>query len=852
MRRIAVVSLCGSLAIGTATCTDGDVAGPDVTEKIPSPGLSGVIAFVSDRDGNPEIYTANADGSNVVRLTNDPAIDSDPVWSPDGKRIAFVSTRAAPQGASDVYVMNADGSNVVRRTTVGRSWSPAWSPNGRRIAFVAERNPASNSQIVYVMNVDANWQDPVRIGFSGSRNAITEGEPAWSPDGGKIAFRSSGDYTAGLFIANADGSGIRPLLKTSSEGDIKYVAYRQPAWSPDGSKIAVVECQTATGTCFPSSYIKLINGDGSGDRTLQATSGYPRPSWSPDGRTIAFSASSSAPICQINQVQPACKRSIRYVRTDINATGLIIEDGYSPAWRPDAGALPNSTTVNPPAGMVVSNPVADRVPSTSVGVPRANQVSASSFAGGDVAYVSAAPGSLPTAALVTVRNRTSGGAPIAAIVMDGGFDPVGVSAVVGDELLTTVAMKDGGATISMVTTVPPRRPPVVVRTQPAKGRTDVALSVQVVVVFSEPVNKATVNASSIRLLSNGVGVSGTVRASDDGLSAAFTPDGPLEQLTSYAIEVGQGVLDLDGDALAETSSSPFTTIAALEGVVAFVSDREGNPEIYTGNIDGTRVVRLTNNPGVDTDPAWSPDGKRIAFVSDRDGGSNIYVMNADGSNAVRRSIAGWISSSPAWSPDGRRIAYASRNPSSDIAGGQGGLFPLIYVMEVDGDWSRPAGVGPANAETEYPTWSPDGSRIAFASGYGLYDGEQIFSMKVDGTDIRVLAASYVDFTRYDEGEIYYQPAWSPDGNKIAVVACHFAPFNCYPFSTVSVGNADGTGLKTIQFAGSLSRPAWSPDSRFIAYGSASCWVCERSIRFVRADGTIDPRTRDTFIADAYS
>src|SRR5438105_1146558 len=74
----------------------------------------GKIAFTSNRDGNDEIYVMNTDGTGVTRLTNDPASDSQPAWSPDGSRIAFTSTRV---GNFDIYVMNADGTNVTRLTT---------------------------------------------------------------------------------------------------------------------------------------------------------------------------------------------------------------------------------------------------------------------------------------------------------------------------------------------------------------------------------------------------------------------------------------------------------------------------------------------------------------------------------------------------------------------------------------------------------------------------------------------------------------------------------------------------------------------------------------------------------------
>ena len=98
---------------------------------------------------------------------------------------------------------------------------------------------------------------------------------------------------------------------------------------------------------------------------------------------------------------------------------------------------------------------------------------------------------------------------------------------------------------------------------------------------------------------------------------------------------------------------------AQTGDIVFVSTRDGNPEIYSVNADGTNLTRLTNNPANDDAPVWSPDGKRIAFASDRDGSWEIYVMNADGTNVVRRTFSASYSRDPCWSPDGNRIVYST-------------------------------------------------------------------------------------------------------------------------------------------------------------------------------------------------
>src|SRR5205823_5669879 len=98
------------------------------------------IAFVSTRDGNPEIYTMDADGSHQTRLTNHSARDLFPSWSPDGTKIAFQSDRdkfgGVQESQPNIFVMDADGSNVTQLTTSGNALQPDWSPDGTKIAYI--------------------------------------------------------------------------------------------------------------------------------------------------------------------------------------------------------------------------------------------------------------------------------------------------------------------------------------------------------------------------------------------------------------------------------------------------------------------------------------------------------------------------------------------------------------------------------------------------------------------------------------------------------------------------------------------------------------------------------------------
>ena len=106
------------------------------------------IAFVSERDGNSEIYVINSDGSGLANLTNNPARDHAPAWSPDGSRIAFRSRRG--EGSYNLYVMGADGSNPIRLVTNASDdgsgdYTPHWSPDGSKILFNANREGVPRS-----------------------------------------------------------------------------------------------------------------------------------------------------------------------------------------------------------------------------------------------------------------------------------------------------------------------------------------------------------------------------------------------------------------------------------------------------------------------------------------------------------------------------------------------------------------------------------------------------------------------------------------------------------------------------------------------------------------------------------
>jgi Tol biopolymer transport system component len=243
--------------------------------------LEGRIVLSSEDD----VYTANADGSDLERVTTKRGPEFDAAWSPDGDRIVYRDSRRGINQDDEIYVADADGSNARNLSRdPGNDWGPDWSPDGQTMVFNSDREGLPMGGYL----VDPDGSNLRRI----DTEAWVE-YPSWSPDGTRIAFMG-GDSAAeyDIWVVDVDGANLTRL--TDSPGPDGW-----PAWSPDGTRIAfssvrddcsysdAPDCRT-TGDIGPHHDVWIVNADGTGLERVTPEFGQ-FLAWSPDGEELLVS-----------------------------------------------------------------------------------------------------------------------------------------------------------------------------------------------------------------------------------------------------------------------------------------------------------------------------------------------------------------------------------------------------------------------------------------------------------------------------------------------------------------------------------------------------------------------------------
>ena len=314
------------------------------------------IAFSSSMDGPFSIYTTNAAGGDLQRLTTPDfkMADTEPTWSPNGTHIAFIHTRDIEQGLTDLMVMNADGSDLsaVAEFNEGEgAGTPVWSPDGARIAFAVQSRVGDVLDgAIYVVNADGTGLTQVSTSKGWNLS------PAWSPDGTHVAYIHSEDGSTDMsriYVTDIASGQPRPISTDDSWAG-------SPDWSPDGSWIAYVATVDEA-----RQSIRVMRPDGTDQQDIATFHGLMSPHtvrWSPDGQQLAYME------YFVDVSDTAARGSLVVIDRNGANRRVLAEDvaiGSQPAWSP----LPIDADPPPPTASPSTGTIADQFRAALAALP---------------------------------------------------------------------------------------------------------------------------------------------------------------------------------------------------------------------------------------------------------------------------------------------------------------------------------------------------------------------------------------------------------------------------------------------------------------------------------------------------
>ena len=300
------------------------------------PGSNGRIAFVSNRDGAVQIYSANPDGSDPLRLTNNASADTQPAYSADGSQIAFVRN-------NDIWVMSANGAGAKPITgTEGPDSEPAWSPDGSQIVYVSNQTVSGGGTTgpeLFVKNADGSGA-PRQL--TDTPNNAASRAPAWSPAGDQIAFHSNADGGFEIYTIAPGASPGFGVRRTANEVGQNY---QNPSWSPDASRIAF-DRGTGTNVGDTTRELWTMRADGTDPIQLTSNSLYEaQPAYSPDCTQVAFETIRAGNL----EIYTRSATAGGATETNVTNTPANVSDTY-PDWGTAAPGPSPACTTAPPGG----------------------------------------------------------------------------------------------------------------------------------------------------------------------------------------------------------------------------------------------------------------------------------------------------------------------------------------------------------------------------------------------------------------------------------------------------------------------------------------------------------------------